>query len=222
MDTFLTLVIALGGIATGIGAIWAALAARRQGQVSERQAQLTEQSLAQTERSLAEQVQSLREQNERARLNLEYDLLYRLSDRVVSPHWWRRRRAAAQYLLENAFKDGETVEVPSLNTDATEVCNFLEEIGEMFRHGVLSAETVRARFSVWSQAYWVLCKPAIERMREEWEAPTVFEEIGYLSGVMAQMDRERGTARRTQEWLRQFMLMEVEAAKAEEPPAAAE
>jgi hypothetical protein len=221
MDTFLTLVIALGGIATGIGAIWAALAARRQGQVSERQVQLTEQSLAQTERSLAEQVQSLREQNERARLNLEYVLLYRLEDRVLSPHWWRRR-AAAQYLLENAFKDGEMVEVPSLNTDAAEVCNFLEEIGEMFRHGVLSAETVWARFSVWSQAYWLLCKPAIERMREEWEAPTVFEEIGYLSGVMAQMDRERGTAPRTQEWLRQFMLMEVEAAKAEEPPAPAE
>jgi hypothetical protein len=29
MDTFLTLVIALGGIATGIGAIWAAILARR-------------------------------------------------------------------------------------------------------------------------------------------------------------------------------------------------
>jgi hypothetical protein len=220
MDTFLTLVIALGGIATAIGAIWAALAARRQGQVSERQVQLTEQSLAQTERSLAEQVQSLREQNERARLNLEYDLLYRLEDRVVSPHWWRRR--AAQYLLENAFKDGEMVKVPSLNTDAAEVCNFLEEIGEMFRYGALSAETVWARFSVWSQAYWLLCKPAIERMREEWEAPTAIEEFEYLSGVMAQMDRERGTASRTQEWLRQFPLMEVEAAKAEEPPAAAE
>ena len=35
MDTFLTLVIALGGIATGIGAIWAALVARRQAQVTE-------------------------------------------------------------------------------------------------------------------------------------------------------------------------------------------
>ena len=31
MDTLLTLIIALGGIATGICAIWAALAARRQG-----------------------------------------------------------------------------------------------------------------------------------------------------------------------------------------------
>jgi hypothetical protein len=46
MESFLTLVIAVGGIATGIGAIWAALADRRQGQISERQAQLTEQSLA--------------------------------------------------------------------------------------------------------------------------------------------------------------------------------
>src|SRR3954467_15512273 len=62
VDTFLTLVIALGGIATGIGAIWAALAARRQAQISERQAQLTERSL--------------NEQNERLRLNLEVDLLH--------------------------------------------------------------------------------------------------------------------------------------------------
>jgi hypothetical protein len=32
MDTLLALIIALGGIATGICAIWAALAARREGQ----------------------------------------------------------------------------------------------------------------------------------------------------------------------------------------------
>jgi hypothetical protein len=36
MDTLLTLVLALGGIATGIGAIWTALAARRQAQLTER------------------------------------------------------------------------------------------------------------------------------------------------------------------------------------------
>ena len=53
MDTFLTLVVALRGIATGIGAIWAALLTRHQ-------AQLTEQSLA-------EQRQFLKEQNEIAR-----------------------------------------------------------------------------------------------------------------------------------------------------------
>ena len=77
MDTFLTLVIALGGIATGIGAIWAA---RRQGQIGERQAQITERSLALTERGLAEQ-------NERARLTLEYDLLTRTVDRLETPYF---------------------------------------------------------------------------------------------------------------------------------------
>ena len=70
MNTVLTLVIALGGITTGIGAIWAAMLARRQ-------AQITQRSLAQTERSLAEQ-------NERARLNLTVDLLFRYSDRFES------------------------------------------------------------------------------------------------------------------------------------------
>ena len=70
MNTFLTLVIALGGIATGIGAIWAAAVARRQAQV--------------TEQSLAEQRQFLLEQNERARLNLSVDLLFRYSDRFES------------------------------------------------------------------------------------------------------------------------------------------
>jgi hypothetical protein len=96
VDTPLTLVIALGGIATGIGAIWAALLARRQ-------AQVTQQSLAQTERSLAEQ-------NERSRLNLEADLLTRMRDRFESPHFMSRRRAAAKFLLENVIANGDIVE----------------------------------------------------------------------------------------------------------------
>jgi hypothetical protein len=51
MEPLLTLVIALGGIATGIGAIWTAVVTRHL-------ARLTEESL--------------REQNERARINLEW------------------------------------------------------------------------------------------------------------------------------------------------------
>ena len=111
MEPLLTLVIALGGIATGIGAIWAALVAKRQAQLTERslseqrqflkeqneiarsQAQLTERSLAQTERSLAEQ-------NERLRLNVALDLLSRLQDRFDSPYFlsshmsWRSLRVS--------------------------------------------------------------------------------------------------------------------------------
>jgi hypothetical protein len=86
MNTLLTLVIALGGIATGIGAIWAAIVARRQAQLAER---------------------SLTEQTERARLTLEFDLLTRLEDRSVSPHFLNRRRAGAKYLLDNAFVEDD-------------------------------------------------------------------------------------------------------------------
>ncbi len=101
METLLTLTIAVSGIVTGIGAIWAAVVARRQ-------AQVTERSLAQTERSLVEQ-------NERSRLNLELDLLTRLEDRFESPHFLSRRRAAAKYLIDNVFVDGDMVEVSRLN-----------------------------------------------------------------------------------------------------------
>jgi hypothetical protein len=99
---------ASGGSATGIGAIWAALLARRQAQLTER---------------------SLEEQNERARLTLEFDLFSRIGERLESPHWLNTRRAAAEYLLENAFEGNEVVEVTALNTAVWEVCNLFEEIG---------------------------------------------------------------------------------------------
>ena len=110
MEEVLTLAIAVGGIATGIGAIWAALVARRQ-------AQVTERSLAQTERTLAEQ-------NERSRLNLEVDLLTRLRDRFESPHFLSRRRAAAKYLIDNAFVNEDLVEVERLNRAGYDALNF--------------------------------------------------------------------------------------------------
>jgi hypothetical protein len=217
MDTFLTLVIAVGGIATGIGAIWAAMLARRQAQLTEQslakqrrflkeqnkiarsQAQLTEQSLAQTERSLVEQ-------NERARLSLEYDLLNRLTVRTYdTPHFRSMRRAAAKYLLDNVFEDdGDVVAAERWNSAAMEVCNFLEEVGEMLRLGVLRNIPVWNRFSVLAQAYWFVCKPTIEKLREKEQDPAGYEEFEYLGCVMAKMDRERGVAPFTGVWLRQF------------------
>jgi hypothetical protein len=209
MDTFLTLVIALGGIATGIGAIWAAMLARRQ-------AQATERSLAQTERSLAEQ-------NERARLTLEYDLLTRLADRFDSPHFLSRRREAANYLLDNAFLEEDTkmVEVPSLNRAVIDVCSLFEDAGELLRLGVLSIQSVWGRFGVPGKAYWYLCKAGIEKVREEWEDPSPFEEFEYLSRRWAEIDHQRGIGPPTPEQVRQ--IMEAEAAIGrEEPPATTE
>jgi hypothetical protein len=234
MDTFLTLVIALGGIATGIGAIWAAMLARSQARLTERsldeqrqsfqeqteiarrQAELTEQSLAQTERSLAEQ-------NERARLNLELDLLTRLADRFESPHFLSRRREAAKYLLDNAFLEEDTkmVEVPSLNRSVIDVCSLFEDVGELLRLGVLSIQSVWTRFGVPGKAYWYLCKPGIEKVREEWEDPSPFEEFEYLSRMWAEVDDQRGIGPPTPEQVHQ--IMEAEAAiGGEEPPATTE
>src|SRR5215212_9362292 len=153
VDTFLTLVIAVGGIATGIGAIWAALAARRQ-------AQITERSLALTERSLAEQ-------NERSRLNLEVDLLTRMADRWEMPHFLSRRRTAADYLLNNAIVGEDIVEVRRLPKAVFDVCNYFEELGDLQRFGVLQATSVWNRFGTMAQAYWLTCEPSLTKRREE-------------------------------------------------------
>jgi hypothetical protein len=55
MEPYLTLIIALGGIATGIGAIWTAMLARRQAK---------------------DQRKFLQDQNERDRRRLEADLMH--------------------------------------------------------------------------------------------------------------------------------------------------
>ena len=191
METLLTLAIAVGGIATGIGAIWAALSARRQ-------AQITERSLAQTERSLAEQ-------NERSRLNLEVDLLTRLRDRFENPHFLSRRRAAAKYLIDNAFLDGDMVEVERLNRAVLDVCNFFEELGELQRFGALRAEPVWNRFGAMAQAYWLVCKPTLEKRREERGDPAMYEEFERINRVGVGLDRERDIEPHPQEWLRRLM-----------------
>jgi hypothetical protein len=202
MDTFLTLVIALGGIATGIGAIWAALAARRQGQISERQTQITERSLTLTERSLAEQ-------NERSRLNLEVDLLTRMGDRWEMSHFLSRRRTAADYLLNNAIVGEDIVEVRRLPKAVFDVCNFFEELGDLQRFGALQATSVWNSFGAIAQAYWLLCKPAIEKRRAERGDPTMYEEFERLNRLGEELDRERGIEPHPQEWLRRIMEEEA-------------
>jgi hypothetical protein len=213
MDTLLTLVIALGGIATGIGALWAALVARRQAQLTERsfkeqneiarsQARLTEQSLTQTESSLAEQ-------NERLRLNLAFDLLIRLQDRFDSPHFLSRRRAAAKWFLENVLVDDDIVEVERVDKAVWDMLDFFEELGYLQRIGAVQVEPVRINFGWYAQAYWLLCKPALQKLREEWEDPALYDEIDYLGRLVSDIDRERGIKAPTQGQLRETMEYEA-------------
>jgi hypothetical protein len=201
MDTFLTLVIALGGIATGIGAIWTAMLARRQ---------------------LYEQRQFLREQNERARLNLTVDLLLRYVDRFESQHFLRRRRAAARYLIHQVFAYEDLVEVEELNRAGWDVCAFFEDLAHLQRIEALPAATVWNSFGSVVRTYWPLCRPAIEKLRQEWKVTALYEEFEHLSSVLADLEREQYIEAPTNELLRQVIEDEAiagedEAILGEEP-----
>src|SRR5919202_5348003 len=211
VDTFLTLIIAVGGIATGIGAIWTAMLARRQldeqrrfleeqteiakrqARVGERQAQATEQSLAQTERSLAEQLQGLQEQNDRARLSYEVDTMLKMMDRWESPTFLDIRREAAKHVEDHFFTaDGGLLDVEHLDVYALRLLGIFELLGDLVEEGIVRDEKVWSTFGWTVRQYWALYRPAIEKYREEYEDPTLFEDIERLEALMADLDREHG------------------------------
>ena len=111
-------------------------------------------------------------------------------------------------------------QVKRLNRAVFDVCNFYEELGYLQRLGALQAESVWHTFGVMAQAYWLLCKPAIEKRREERADPAMYEEFEWLNRLVTDLDRERGIAAHPQEWLRR--LMTDEAVIGEEPPTTTE
>jgi hypothetical protein len=197
MESILTLVIALGGIATGIGAIWTAVLARRQ-------ALLTEQTLI-------EQRRSLREQEERARLSFEMDMLFKLADRFESPAFLHARRAAAGYVKERFFTDdGGLLEVEYLDQTLARLLNFFEELGQFVKAEGLRAEAVWTRFGWRTRRYWTLYQPAIEKLRKEQRGPTLLEDFEQLNDSMADLDHHHGIERNiTKQQLRWFVELEV-------------
>jgi hypothetical protein len=124
--------------------------------------------------------------------------------------------ARSEHLLDTAFLEDDTVEVPPLNKVTQDVCDYYEELGEMVRVGVLRVEPVWFRFAFLAKAYWLLCKPGIEKMREEYQSPGLYEEFEHLCHVFADLDCKGGMGAYQQEQLRQIMADELVAA--EEPP----
>jgi hypothetical protein len=204
VDTFLTLVIALGGIATGIGAIWTAMLARRQLdeqrrfleeqlEIARRQAQATEQSLGEQNERAREENERAREENERARRSFEVDMMLKLDDRWDSPTFRHRRRKSADHIKEHFFTDdGGLLEVEHLDESTRELLNFYELMGDLVRQGVLRPQAVWNRFGAKVRVTWALWRPALENLREEEEDPTVLEDFEHLDALMAELDRERG------------------------------
>jgi hypothetical protein len=199
VDTLLTLVIALGGIATGIGAIWTAALARRQ---------------------LDEQRLFLGEQNERARLTLEFDLLTRLEDRFESPRFLVRRRNAARHVMDAFFKDDGTVEAGVFNRASYDVANFFESVGYYQRRGALRIESVWHTFGTATREYWSAYGPTVLEMREEQNDPTVYEDFERLERLVADLSSERDMPSLTRDQLRQ--IMEDETNIGQEPSPATE
>jgi hypothetical protein len=216
MEPILTLVIALGGIATGIGAIWTALVTRHL-------ARATERSVVQSEKSLAEQSQHLREQNERARINLEVDLMYRLVELFNSPRYQNYRKRSLTYVIENYFADDNILEVQHLDPASEAIFSFFEDIGYLTRIGVLRIERVWRQFEGILYA-WTLWEHAVKKVREEFQDPLAFEELEYLYRQLVDYDIQRGGtgAPPTQEELRQFVESKLRSATLDDEDAAKE
>ena len=199
MEPLLTLVIALGGIATGIGAIWTAMVTRNL-------ARLTEESL--------------REQNERARITLEVDLMYRLEERFNSPRFQNYKIRSLTYVKENYFVDDDILEVDELDLASEQLHDFFDEAGYLARIGVLPVERVWSMFPGITTG-WVLWEPAVRKQREEWGDPRLFEDYEYLYHQLVDLDRQRGgtDARPTKEELREFVEDNLQYVALAEKPA---
>lgn len=196
METYITLVIAIGGIATGIGAIWTALVARRQlgeqrrlleedAVIARRQAQLMEETLIQ-------QRDSLQSQNERARVNLEVEVMYKLWKQWESRTFQAYRQQSMQYVLDHFFVDGELREVKQMEPGSRLLFDFFDEIGYLTRNGVVSIERVTSTFGIPLRLGWALFEPAINAYREESSAPYRYANSEELYHRILDYDRARG------------------------------
>jgi hypothetical protein len=197
--TLLTLSLALGGIATGVGAIWTAVVTRRL-------ARSTEQGIS--------------EQNERARITLEVDLMYRLEDRFTSPRFQSYQTRSLTHIKENYFVgDDDMLEPQDLDAAAVLMHDFFDEIGQLCRVGVLPVERVWSKYAG-AAIGWVLWEPAIKKLREELNDPSIYEDYEYLYHQMVDLERQRGrmSARPTKEELRQFVEANLEFVAVGEKP----
>jgi hypothetical protein len=188
LDTLLTLVIALGGIATGIGAIWTAMLARRQ---------------------LLEQRRFLEEQNNRARLTLEFDLITRLEDRFQSPRLLASRRTAARHAIETFFAEDGAIVAGALDRASYDVANFFENVGYLQRRGVLHTESVWHTFGIAARVYWAVYGPTVRQMRQDQEDPTFYEDFERLEWLIADLSGERDMPPPTREQLRRIVREET-------------
>jgi hypothetical protein len=150
MDLYVTMVIALGGIATGVAAIWTAVLAGRQ---------------ARDQRTFFE------EQSERERRRLEAELMHGMWTKWTSSAYLDFRRGGMEYVRDHYVKDGKLLEVDYLDGATRELFNFLNEIGYLTRAGILRLERVFATYGGAVRLGWALWESAILKERKHWPGP---------------------------------------------------
>ena len=118
---YLTLAIAIGGIATGVGAIGTVIVARRQ--LTEQRQFLQEQTdIARRQAKITET--TLKEENERARVNLEVDIMYKSWEQWSSPTYEEYRRQSVQYFMRNFAIDGGLLEPDSMDASTRKIFEY--------------------------------------------------------------------------------------------------
>ena len=182
-------------VVTAVGAIWAAHASTSQSRASSVQARVAERGLEEQIRSFREQNEVVREQNERARLSFEVDMLLKFFERFQGKglSLSETRRSAAKHIKDNFFRgDNDLLEVDNLNKAGEDVLNFFELMGLLVRAATIDERLVQEMFSFRLVRYWELCKPAVERAREEDRSPDLWVNFEYLANRMIALDKEDG------------------------------
>jgi hypothetical protein len=108
------------------------------------------------EQSLIQQRESLQGQNERARLNLEVEVMYKLWTQWESRDYQNYRRQGMQYVLDYYLMNDELLEVQHLDAATRFMAEFLDEVGYLTRSGVLSMERAMSTFGRALRLGWAL------------------------------------------------------------------
>ncbi|WP_430297241.1 hypothetical protein [Sinomonas sp. B1-1] len=191
----LTVLIAVGGMATGVGAIWAAWVARRQlrahAEFVEEQNVLMRRQTELTAESVAAQLKSLQLRDERERIRLEVSVMSQLWEEWTGPIFQRYRRASFQYFLDHYLVDGQLREPQYIDGGTRALFNFYTELGYLTRTGVLRAERVLDLHGNSIRHGWALWRSAAMREREMWSDPARYADFEYLYGLAVKY-RDRG------------------------------
>lgn len=190
----LTAIIAVGGIATGIGAIWAAMVARRQLSAQaafiREQTELARRQVELTEQSVAEQRKSLQLHDERERIRLEVSVMSRLWTEWTSPTYQGYRQASFHYLVDHYVTDGRIGDVDYIDGATRALFNFYSELGYLTRTGVVRPERVLSLHANSIRHGWAVWRAAALRERAMWSDPSRYADFEYLYGLaVAYQDR---------------------------------